>query len=77
MPADPYNNNDGGDICPKCLKEKTMTTLARIGERLYSFCNEKDVTIARQIYAYFSGNQNALETEMKAKGINFIYAEQG
>jgi len=20
--ADPFNNNDGGDICPDCLKEK-------------------------------------------------------
>ena len=22
QPADPFNNNDGGDICPDCLKEK-------------------------------------------------------
>jgi hypothetical protein len=21
IPADEYNNNDGGDICPECLKE--------------------------------------------------------
>ena len=22
QPADDYNNNDGGDICPECLKAK-------------------------------------------------------
>jgi hypothetical protein len=22
VPADPYNNNDGGDICPECLNKK-------------------------------------------------------
>ena len=23
QPADPFNNNDGGNICPDCLKKKT------------------------------------------------------
>lgn len=24
IPADPYNGNDGGDICPKCLNRKEI-----------------------------------------------------
>ncbi len=24
IPADEFNNNDGGDICPKCLSDKKI-----------------------------------------------------
>lgn len=50
---------------------------ARIGERLYTFCSEKDAEKARHIYAYFVGNQNEFETKMEDADIDFIYAEQG
>jgi len=27
MPADPYNNNDGGEVCPECMKKPVIKQL--------------------------------------------------
>jgi len=54
-----------------------METDVRIGERLYTFYNQKDITKAVHIYAHFIGNQNEFEEKMEDEGIDFVYAEQG
>ena len=58
-------------------KKQDMETDVRIGERLYTFYNRKDIDKATHLYAYFIGNQNEFEDKMEDEGIEFIYAEQG
>lgn len=43
----------------------------RIGERLYKFDKRDGLTKAREIYATFTGNQDAFEFKLKAAGIEF------
>jgi hypothetical protein len=56
----------------ECCPRGTMSTLVRIGERLYEFSKSDDIEKARGIYARFTGNQNSFEDEMENAGIDFL-----
>ena len=48
-----------------------MSTLVRIGERVYEFNSDKDIATARAMYAQFSGSQNEFEECMENEKIEF------
>lgn len=48
-----------------------MSILVRIGERVYEFNSNKDVSTARAMYAQFSGSQNEFEEYLETEKIEF------
>ena len=49
-----------------------MSILARVGERLYEFDSEADVSIARELYCRCKGSQNDFEERMEDEGLDFF-----
>lgn len=48
-----------------------MEYVIQLGERAYALNGMAQVNKARDIHAQFTGNQNALEAELEAHGIDF------